>query len=288
MNRLLLPVAAVLLAAGSADAQEQQRSIDPGELTRGTLSADDPQLPTDSHYDEYFFNGRRGETVVVSMESEAFDAFLHLGVMRYGRYQELATDDDGGAGDGNNSRIELRLPEDGAYVIRASSVVEATGVYTLSLAGGRALGPGQGMGPEVAGEGRGAASGAGPGEYALTGVVEAGWRVENELSASDPPRGRREPFHAYAYYGRRGERLTITARSIDFDAYLVLGTPGGGYGMRRPLGRNDNGGGGRDARIVHTFREDGEYEIRVNAKGAGTGSYTLEVESSLGDRGGHP
>ncbi|HEU4456603.1 MAG TPA: PPC domain-containing protein, partial [Longimicrobium sp.] len=189
MNRLvLLPAAAAVLAAGSA--QAQQRTIVPGQLTRGTLSTSDPRLTDDTFYDEYVFSGRRGETVVVSMESGTFDSFLHLGVLRYGQWQSLSTDDDGGGG--TNSRIQLQLPEDGTYAIRANSLSRDVGEYTLSLVGGRAGSAGSGKEGVVGmydaaptqpyGGGRG-------GRF-----LEPGRRIDAYLSSSDPVLDGREPF----------------------------------------------------------------------------------------------
>jgi len=281
MNRLLLlPAAAAVLAAGSAHAQ--QRDLVPGQPTRGTLSATDPRLPDDAHYDEYVFSGRGGETVVVSMESGAFDTFLHLGSLRTGQWQPLSTDDNGGGGTG--SRIELRLPASGTYAVRASSVSGGVGEYTLSLVGGSYVGPGSG--PEL-GEpydgGRGARGGRGA-------FLQPGRRVDASLSASDPVLDNGEPFHVYTYSGRRGERLVVNASSRDFDAYLVVGTPGGRHGVGTELARDGDGGGDRDARIDITLPTDGQYVIRVSPRVAGTGRYMLLVQSNLrsyGDDGGN-
>jgi len=276
MNRLLiLPAAAALLAAGTAHAQ-QQRTLVPGQLTRGMLSSSDARLTDDTYFDEYVFSGRRGETVVVRMESGSFDTFLHLGVLRYGQWQSLSTDDDGGGG--TNSQIELQLPEDGTYAIRANSLSRDVGEYTLSLVGGRA-GSGvsgkEGLGVYDAGTAQPYGGGRG-GRF-----LEPGRRVDGYLSSSDPVLDGREPFHIYTYSGRRGETLSIIARSSDFDAYLVIGTPGGRHGVASALARNDDGAGGRDARIDFTLPYDGEYVIRVNPMVAGTGNYTLEVQSSF-------
>jgi hypothetical protein len=133
MTKFLLPFVAVALTAGSAAAQ---RPIVPGEVTRGTLSSGAPRTQDGSYYDAWTFAGRRGETVIVTMESRSFDTYLYLGTARRGSYQEIARDDDGG--NGTNSRMEVRLPEDGTYLIRASSLRQATGPYTLTLDGGRA------------------------------------------------------------------------------------------------------------------------------------------------------
>lgn len=78
-----------------------------------------------------------------------------------------------------------------------------------------------------------------------------------------------------------GERITITLRSTEFDAELVLGLRGSRHGVGTALTRDDDSGGGRGARIDFALPNDGEYVIRANALLPGTGDYLLEVESSL-------
>lgn len=274
MNKLFwLPLAAVALTAGTASAQ---RSLVPGEVTRGSLSGSDPVNEDDRYYDEYAFEARRGETVIIRMESESFDTYLYLGTAsrRYG-WRELARDDDGG--DGTDSRIRYVIPEDGIYVVRASALYETTGPYEITLQGGRAT-SGYGYEPEPVRPRPGR-----PGRPSRDGYVQAGERVDGFLSSNDPRLDNSAPFHVYRYDGRRGERLIVTLRSVDFDAYLVLGTPGGRHGVDVALARDDDGGGGRNSRIEFVLPEDREYVIRVNPLAAATGEYVLEVESDLRD-----
>lgn len=267
---LLLPVAAAVLAAGAAHAQ---RPIVPGEFTHGRLTRSDPRTPNDRPYDEYVFAARRGERVVVEMESDDFDAYLYLGTRTRAGFRELARDDDGG--DGTDSRLRITIPDDGRYVIRASALHDRTGEYTLTLTGGRAVSDDGWDDPEpVRPRPR-------PGRGEGGGWIEAGQVVEGWLSDSDPTLDNGTPFHLYTYQGRRGERLTVTLRSNEFDPYLVIGTAGGRHGIDEALARDDDGGGGRDSRIVLTLPSDGDYVIRVNPLVASTGSYVLEVESSL-------
>ncbi|HEX6367807.1 MAG TPA: PPC domain-containing protein [Longimicrobium sp.] len=279
MKKFLLPLAMVALTAGSAAAQ---RPIDPGELTQGSLSSGDPQTRDGSYYDEWAFAGRRGETVVVTMESGRFDTYLYLGTLRRGNFQEIARDDDGG--NGTNSRVQVRLPEDGTYVIRASSLRQSTGPYTLTLVGGRVADDvdefeSDPIDPVYGNPGTDYDSRGG-------GPLAAGDRVRGRLSTSDPKLDNGAAFHLYTYQARRGERLTLTLRSQDFDAYLVIGTRGGRHGIGNVVARDDDSGGGHDSRVDVTLPTAGEYVIRVNSLLPETGEYTLEVESSLG--GGDP
>src|SRR5687767_11666598 len=107
MKKFLLALAAAALTAGSATAQEP---IIPSEVTRGSLNIGIPRTPDGRPYDFWVFAGRRGETVIITMESRSFDTYLYLGTLRRGSFQEIARDDDGG--NGTNSRLEVRLPED--------------------------------------------------------------------------------------------------------------------------------------------------------------------------------
>ena len=273
-KRFLLSLAVVALTAGSAAAQQQR--IVPGEVTRGSLSTSDPR-DQGKHYDDYVFAGRRGETVIVNMESRSFDTYVYLGTLRRGTFQEIGRDDDGG--NGTNSRLEVRLPEDGTYVIRATALGASTGAYTLTLSGGRVAGnaPWDQSAPDPIYDRPGTGNDARNG-----GPIVAGDRVRGRLSSGDPTLDNGAAFHLYSYQGRRGERVTITLRSTDFDAMLVLGTRGGRHGIGTVLTRDDDSGGGRDARIDFTLPNDGEVVVRVNPLMPTNGSYTLEVESSLG------
>jgi hypothetical protein len=268
MRSLLLPVAAVALSVASLAAQ---RSIRAGEPVHGSLSSSDPQLSDNTYYDEYAFQGRRGQRVTLDLVSDEFDAYLYLGRDRDGRFRELARDDDGG--NGTNSRLRYTLAEDGWYVIRASSLHRDTGPYRLSLDGG--WGDDRGDDGDDYGRGRDRDS-----------ELRANRAVRDYLSRSDDRLDNGEPFRLYRYDGRRGERVTITLRSDDFDAYLVLGTPGGRHGIASALARNDDGLGGTDSRIDFTLPYDGEFVIRVNPMSSGYGRFVLELESDRRGRWG--
>jgi hypothetical protein len=277
-----LPLAAAALTAGTAAAQ---RPLVPGEVTSGSLTRNDPRNEDGRAYDEYAFEARRGETVIVRMESESFDTYLYLGTSarRFG-WRELARDDDGG--DGTDSRIRYVVPEDGIYVVRASSLNESSGPYEITLQGGRAT-SGYNNGGYDDGYNQPQPARPRPRDRnrRRDGYVRAGDRIDGYLSNTDPTLDNGAPFHVYTYSGRRGERVTVTLRSDDFDSYLVLGTPGGRHGVNAALTRDDDGAGGHDSRIVFTFPNDGDFVIRVNPLAAGTGEYTLDVESSLGGGG---
>lgn len=100
-----------------------------GELTEGDAMADDG-----SYYDLYSIRGRAGQTVTITLRSEDFDAFLSIGTLQEGEYEELDSNDDGD--DGTDSELTFTFPEAGEYLIRANSLSEGeTGDYTLRVTG---------------------------------------------------------------------------------------------------------------------------------------------------------
>lgn len=109
------------------------RRISAGPAVTSALDEDDPVLETDqSHYELWAYQGRAGEQIRIHMDAEGFDTYLAIGQMDGEEFEELATMDDGG--EGTNSLLEITLPGDGEYVIRANSFSAGeTGEYTLRV-----------------------------------------------------------------------------------------------------------------------------------------------------------
>lgn len=110
----------------------------PARLQRGTAAAgelhptDRQALRDSAYFDLFSFRGREGETVVIRMESGAFDTELRVGHRVDGAWTELADDDDGGGG--TNSELTLTLPADGEYQVMAKALRPGdTGAYTLTM-----------------------------------------------------------------------------------------------------------------------------------------------------------
>ncbi|NJC41431.1 hypothetical protein GGQ87_001689 [Brevundimonas alba] len=107
-------------------------SIAFGQTVRGALAAGDSVAEDDSFYDCFTFTGRAGQRAVVEMRSADFDTYLSLYSGGSCAGDGLGTDDDGAGG--TDSRIDLTLPREGAYTIRANSLGGGeTGAYQLSL-----------------------------------------------------------------------------------------------------------------------------------------------------------
>jgi hypothetical protein len=92
----------------------------------------------------------------------------------------------------------------------------------------------------------------------------------------------------YSYNGTRGEQLTITLRSKEVDAYLLVGTVRNN--VFDPDEEDDDSGGNTDAKIEMTVGATGTLVIGADALSEGeTGSYVLEVtRADIGGGGGGP
>jgi len=104
-----------------------------GEAVSGELSEDDDVLDADNSYFELWtYQGHASEELRITMESDDFDTFLAIGRMVNGDLEVITSMDDGG--EGTNSLLEVTLPSDGEYVIRANSFSAGeTGDYTLRV-----------------------------------------------------------------------------------------------------------------------------------------------------------
>lgn len=105
-------------------------------------------------------------------------------------------------------------------------------------------------------------------------TISLGRAVSGEITTSDVLRDDKTYTDGFWYNAQAGETVTITQRSGAFDSWLILDDPNG-----ETYKYNDDGGGGRDARIVFTFPHAGRYMILANnVVPASTGAYTLIVE----------
>jgi hypothetical protein len=105
-----------------------------GQSVSGTLREGDPELDDGRWHDAYSYTGRAGERIRISLASDEFDTVLILGRVVDGEFQELETNDDADDGDGTDSLIVIELPEDGRYVIQATSFrAQTEGAYRLTV-----------------------------------------------------------------------------------------------------------------------------------------------------------
>ena len=253
----LILLAATALIATPAAAQDRGQLGTPlsaGRTISGALTASDPTLSDQTHYDCYSVLTSPGQRIRIDHTSGAFDPYLIAGGGSCTAMTDARHDDDGG--DGLNARLVLEGDGGLQYIYANSVEAGATGAYQIR------------------------ASLAGPAP-ALT-RLNVGQTISGTLSASDPTLPDNSHFDCFSVQTRAGQRLQIDQSSSDFDSYLSAGS-GSCEGLTRAV-RDDDGGGGLNSRVMY----DGDGSvlfIQANSVGAGaTGAYQLRV--SMADRAG--
>lgn len=238
-------IAALLMAAPLA----AQTRIGAGETVTGTLEEGDRRMEDGAFYDSYVIRGRPGELLVVRMTSNDFDTYLHWGYEDGGQWVDEDANDD--SGEGTNSRLAVRIPQDGGFELRAAAFDQGEeGEYELRV-------------------------------MALTepsaSRIGIGQTVEGRLDESDYEGAYGVEDH-YLITGEPGTLLTIFLRSDEIDTYVEFGrwTDGG----LEVTGSDDDGGGDTNSELVTRFGQDGEHRVVVRAfSGEELGGYTLRVEA---------
>lgn len=228
------------------------RMVALGEAMTGELAETDPMVDDKgSFYDLYKITARKGQRLTIEMTAGDLDSFVGIGRMNGDSLTIDETDDDGGGE--KNSRLRYTVKEDGEYIIRAQALeANTTGSYTLKVT------------ERIA-------------RPAVITNIAANTPVTGEVSDTDEEADDGSFFDLYRITVRAGEEVTITMRSSAFDSYLVLGQMVDGEWSQTAF--DDDGAGGNNARITHTFDTAGEYLIRANTVGAGkTGAYTIRVD----------
>jgi hypothetical protein len=222
-----------------------------GQSVTGRFTDASPEHDDGWRYDLYTFTSRPGDRHVVTMRSTDFDAYLHAERRTADGLEDAGSNDDGAGG--TDARLVLSRPGD--YRIYARGLGnEPLGSYTITL------------------------EDAPPIVERAPRPVRAGEAVADRLEATDAVLEDDEThYHLWTYAGGAGERLRITLRSGDFDAYLSVGQgTGASYDE---LASDDDGADGTDSLIEITLPRAGAYTIRVNTLGPGqTGAYSLLVE----------
>jgi len=261
-HRSVILLSAFSLLAASLSAQAVLR---PGSTARGELKSGDLKLDDDTYADLWRFTGSAGQSVTITMRSSAFDAYLVVGYYdEAGNFKDLKSDDDGAGG--TNSRVSLRLPRDGEYIARANTLAKGeTGGYTLDLDAGSE--------PSTA---------TAKGKPRAYPVIVVGQVVRGDLERSDEVLADGSYADTYRFAGLAGQRVSITLKSSDFDAYLSLGRDDNG--SYREIKADDDSGEGTDASLDVILPATGEYLVRANTLTEGeTGAYVLQVRGSGGD-----
>ncbi len=223
-----------------------------GAPLTGELTETDPTVDEKgAYFDLYKVVARKGQRLLIEMASSDVDSFVGIGRMTTDSLLIDETDDDGGGEE--NARLRHTVKEDGEYIIRAQALkANNTGRYTIKVSE-RAV-----RVPTIL-------------SLAVNTAV-SGTLTDNAQEADDG-----SYFDLYRISARAGESVTITMRSNDVDSYVVLGQMADGEWSQ--IAFDDDGAGGNNARLIHTFDTAGEYLIRANTVGAGkTGAYTIRVD----------
>lgn len=246
---LSIAAVAAALVAGPALAQTPIRM---GQTVSGALTTSDQRISdTDSsYYKPYTFHARAGDAVKITMRSSAFDAFLSVGRVENGSWRTRRFDDDGAGG--TDAQINWVVPQEGDWTIRANSVSQSTGAFTLALEQGTPPGP------------------------VVNHPIGMGQTVNGALGESSPQEEDGTYYDQYTFRGRAGQTVQITQRSSAFDSYLNVGRMQGGE--FQSIKTDDDGAGGNDSRMTITLPSDGDYVIHANSLSRATGAYTLTLE----------
>jgi serine protease Do len=95
--------------------------------------------------------------------------------------------------------------------------------------------------------------------------------IASVLTASDNTLPDGSYYKAYQFQGKAGQSLVIEMRGNGIDPYLVLFDATG-----RKIAEDDDGGGGKNARIATTLTSNGTYTLYANSYEVGqTGSFTI-------------
>ena len=224
-----------------------------GQTVQGELSNSDAKMSDDSYYDLYSFEATAGQHLIITMRSSDFDSYLSFGTVSDGSFSTLETDDDHGGG--KDALIEYDVTADGTFYVRANSLfADSTGRYSLTVETGKPR-------PKV---------------EATVQPIRIGQTKTSTLDDSDARLDDDSYYELWTFTGHRGDHLTITMKSPDFDAYLAYGRMD--HGEFSSIDNDDDGAGGTDARLQVTLSADGEYVIRANTLSQGeTGRYTLSL-----------
>lgn len=259
---------------------DRNRMIRSGENKSSSLDSGDRALGDGSYFEAWFFEGRAGQRVTITMRSGAFDTFLAVG-RHNGDVIETNDDYEGSAS--TNSQIAIELPADGMYMIRANSLEAAkTGEYTLTLEGGSG-------GP--ANIGKGNTGGATMTAEQVLGMpvnrsrmLQSAQQVSGSLDASDNKLTDDSYFEVYYVELAAGQTVTVTMRSGAFDTYLSIGSQGSAEAAES---NDDMEEGNTDSRVTYTASTAGTYVIIANSLEAGkTGDFTVVATVSGGESTG--
>lgn len=257
-----------------------RRALALGDTIAARLTRSERVLGDNSFFDAYRFVAAANQEVAVFLSSRQpdvgrFDPFLHLLRVEGDSLVVVGSNDDGGGG--KNALVTARLPRTGEYVVLANGLSASdTGNYALNVM----------RLADACAARRVCSVGATIERVAISDVILAtpaeriplGTPVTARLDSGGAKLPDGKPFQPWRYAGRARERIVITNRSREFDAYLYLYRLSGNN--LREIGRDDDGGGSLDAQLSVELPEAGDYLVVAGSfSTSATGEYRLTVES---------
>jgi len=198
-----------------------------------------------TYFDRYEFNGRAGQTIIITMDSTAFDTHLQISTPTGQIIYSFNNGND------PSSRILYTLPADQTYTIFAlSTFANQTGAYTLTLTSDAICNQ-----PST--------------PIGLSQIVDS-------LATTDCV-GSRGYYDDYTFSGTAGEEKVISMYSTDFVTYLELYNSTG-----QLIAYNTNLVGGKNSEITFTPLTNGTYTIRTTSRFPNvTGVYSIYLSGGV-------
>ena len=229
-------------------------------INPGVLSESDLILSNGGYVDLWSFEANSPTDLLVTVTSRHFDTHLMVFADSENRGLTLLAENDDDRDQGTNSMTAVRPDQAGTIGIAVTSyAVGGLGEYELRI-------------ESLSDRHRN------PSRYNPVAVLAPDSSVEFEFRADNDRLPDGTPYRSWLYFGRAGERLTISMSSVDFDTYVVLGRGHVGSGFET-IAEDDDGGAGTDSRLSVYLPEDGTYTIVANSVGATGGAFALTAES---------
>ena len=216
--------------SGLGNTLQTAAPLTPGEPLENEITA--------ARFEQFYtFNANENDLVRVTMDrvSGSLDAYL---IIFDPNLQEITFDDDSGSG--QNARVDdLRIPQDGRYIVKATrfngTEGDTVGQYRVQL-------------EQLGGAFDTAAPDALPILYdsTVTGVITD-----------------EQPAVTYAFYGNQGDVISVSMNRGDGDLDPVVSILGE---QLQPLVTDDDSGSAQNARIGrYVLSRDGVYYVRARA-----------------------
>lgn len=253
-NAARVSLAALVLLTCAVTRSHAQGQIAIGQAVSSQLTAGSAVNNEGRRYALWTFRGTAGQYLQIDMQSADLDCYL---ILQDQNGNELQRNDDGGGG--LNSRITYTLPYTGVYRLMAMSFRTSGvmfGTYTLSI---NAMGMAQ------------------PANMVAAGNIAVGQSQMSQLTGASPVNGESRRYAMWSFTGTAGQAVQIDMVSSDLDCYLILQDQ-----MGNELQRDDDGGGGLNARITYTLPYAGAYRIQAmsfRTSGVMFGTYTLTLSA---------